>query len=183
MCVFTISVIVLSTIKIGKCLEIISWKLSFTLSSFQSVQCTGLSAKPNPLASGLFFEGIWVGCVLVFYSWKKPEHLLEGVPWISSVTWTHFWDFKILQLSGVEDEIMRAAGKCSECFDWTLCFSRKQTSDTHVSPHACLFLLQNFKICLVICQAPRCWMSNVWIPCVELTSKPPSPCAETTGMV
>lgn len=51
-----------------------------TLCSIQSAQGMGLSAQSNPLASGLIFEGIAVGCVLAFYSWRKPEHLQEGVP-------------------------------------------------------------------------------------------------------
>lgn len=104
-----------------------------------------------------------VNCCLKEYEWngglglysrRHPENLLKGIfefsVWLDHIFEADFnslFTLKIFVLSDVENEVMRAAGRFSECFDWAPCFSREQALYRHVS-QACLPVsCTNFKIC------------------------------------
>lgn len=151
-----------------------------TLSSFQSVQGTELSPDSNPLASGLIFEGIRVGCVLVFTAgenlsicWRES---LEFWVWLEHIFEV---DFKIFSAF----RYWRWSHEGSWVF-WVNTLFFKETNLRLSGFSSCLPVsLRRLQSLFSHLPGTEGWMSNPWIPCVELTSKPPFPCAETLGMV
>lgn len=147
--------------------------------------------QSDSLAGWLLSGGIRVGYVLVLYCWRPPWALAKGSPSYFQCDLNIFLKqilipllhLKILVLSDIEDEVMRAAGKLFLCFDWTPCFSRKQALHSHVSRARLPVSLTNFQ---VFWPLSRHWGDGPQmyeIPCVEMTSKLPSQCADTMGMI